>query len=170
MSKKANPSKQYRIYLKAKRQWVEVTEEYYRDHIRYCDAFRKRQQSHGCCKCPKNKFWLCDTDCCNCEFRLAGDQLSLNHETDGEGGDTWVDMLEDPSPSVEDVILDRIELEQLFKKLHELMPEALEIGKLRQKGLTDDAIAKAVGIKCTTFRFRLEKVKEQLAAEFPERF
>lgn len=35
-------------------------------------------------------------------------------------------MFEAPSPSVEDVILDHIELEQLFKRLHELMPEALE--------------------------------------------
>ena len=59
MQKNVNP---YRIYLKAPRQWVEVSEEYYRDHTRYHDALRKRQQSHGQCVCPKNKFWLCDGD------------------------------------------------------------------------------------------------------------
>ena len=50
------------------------------------------------------------------------------------------------------------------------MPEAQEIGKLRQKGLTDEAIAKVIGIKRTTFRSRLEKVRKQLASEYPDRF
>ena len=39
-----------------------------------------------------------------------------------------------------------------------------------QKGLTDDAIAKVIGIKRTTFRSRLEKVRKQLASEYPDRF
>ena len=43
MQNKDNQSK--RIYLKATRQWVDVSEEYYRDHTRYHDALRKRQQS-----------------------------------------------------------------------------------------------------------------------------
>lgn len=50
----------YRIYLKATRKWVEVSEKYYLDHRRYYDAFRKRHQSHGQCICLKIKFWLCD--------------------------------------------------------------------------------------------------------------
>ena len=33
--------------IKATRQWVDVSEEYYRDHTRYHDALRKRQQSHA---------------------------------------------------------------------------------------------------------------------------
>ena len=77
MQNKDNQSK--RIYLKATRKWVEVSEEYYRDHTHYYDAFRKRHQSHGQCVCPKNKFWLCDGDCYNCEFRRAGDMLSLDY-------------------------------------------------------------------------------------------
>ena len=50
------------------------------------------------------------------------------------------------------------------------MPEAMTIGKLRQEGLTDEAIAKVIGIKRTTFRSRLEKAKELLSAEYPDRF
>lgn len=49
MQKNVNP---YRIYLKATREWVKVSEEYYRDHTHYYDAFRKRHQSHGQCACP----------------------------------------------------------------------------------------------------------------------
>ena len=170
MQNKDNQSK--RIYLKATRKWVEVSEEYYRDHTHYYDAFRKRHQSHGQCVCPKNKFWLCDGDCYNCEFRRAGDMLSLDYTVENEDGDTCspLDTLEDPAPSIESIICDKAELDQLFKRLNELMPEAVRIGQLRQDGLSDEAIAEIIGIKRTTFLSRLKKAKEQLATEFPDRF
>lgn len=172
MSNNANQSKQYRIYLKATRKWVEVPEEVYREHTRFHDAYRKRQQSHGQCTCPKNKFWLCDADCLTCEFRRAGDQISLDYTMENENGDTCslLDSMVDPAPSIEDVICDKAEPDQLFERLNELMPEAVEIGKLRQEGLTDEVIADVIGIKRTTFRSRLEKAKQQLATEFPDRF
>lgn len=169
MQKNVNP---YRIYLKSTRQWVEVSEEYYCDHTRYHDALRKRQQSHGQCVCPKNKFWLCDGDCLTCEFRRAGDMLSLDYTVENEDGDTCspLDTLADPAPSIEEIICDKAELDQLFARLNELMPEAVQIGQLRQDGLSDEAIAEIIGIKRTTFLSRLKKAKEQLAAEFPDRF
>ena len=169
MQKNVNP---YRIYLKSTRQWVEVSEEYYRDHTRYHDALRKRQQSHGQCICPKNKFWLCDGDCLTCEFRRAGDMLSLDYTVENEDGDACspLDNLADPAPSIEEIICDKAELDQLFARLNELMPEAVEIGRLRQDGLSDEAIAEIIGIKRTTFLSRLKKAKEQLATEFPDRF
>lgn len=172
MSKKENQSKQYRVYLKATREWVEVSEEVYKEHIRFHDAYRKRHQSHGQCVCPKNKFWLCDGDCLTCEFRRAGDMLSLDYTVENEDGDVCspLDNLADPAPSIEEIICDKSELDQLFACLNELMPEAAEIGKLRQDGLSDEAIAKIIGIKHTTFLSRLKKAKEQLAAEFPDRF
>lgn len=172
MKKNVNQSKQYRIYLKATREWVEVSEEVYREHTRFHDAYRKRRQSHGQCTCPKNKFWLCDADCLTCEFRRAGDHISLDYTAENEDGDTCspLDALADPTPSIEDVLCDRAELELLFERLNELMPEAVEIGRLREEGLTDEAIAEIIGIKRTTFRSRLAKTKEQLAAEFPDRF
>lgn len=172
MAIKDNKCKPYRIYLKSTREWVEVSEEIYREHTRYYDAFRKRQQSHGQCVCPKNKFWLCDGDCYNCEFRKAGDTLSLDYQTENEDGDTCspIDALSDNAPSVEEIICDQIELEQLFERLEQIMPEALTIGKLRQEGMSDETIARVIGIKRTTFRSRLEKAKERLASEFPDRF
>lgn len=170
MQNKDNQSK--RIYLKATRQWVEVSKEYYRDHVRYHDALRKRQQSHGQCVCPKNKLWLCDSDCLTCEFHRAGNMLSIDYTIENEDGNACspLDNLADPAPSIEEIICDKAELDQLFARLNELMPEAVEIGKLRQDGLTDEAIAEIIGIKRTTFLSRLKKAKEQLTAEFPNRF
>lgn len=167
--KKCQP---YRIYLKSTREWVEVSEEIYREHTRFYDAFRKRHQAHGQCVCPKNKFWLCDGDCYNCEFRRAGDMLSLDYQTENEDGDMCspLDTLCDSSPSVEEIICDQVELKLLFKRLEQIMPEAVTIGKLRQEGLSDEVISKVVGIKRTTFRSRLIKAKELLSTEFPDRF
>ena len=61
-------------------------------------------------------------------------------------------------------------MEMLFARLEELMPEARGIGLLRQKGLTDSAIADSIGVKRTTFLSRLKKAREQLASEFPDLF
>lgn len=79
MANNANQSKTYRIYIKSTKEWVEVPEEFYREQKSYWDTFRKKAQYHGQCICLKSKFWLCDGDCFNCEFRRAGDILSLDY-------------------------------------------------------------------------------------------
>ena len=162
---------QYRIYLKSTREWVEIPEEVYREHVRYYDTFRKRQQSRGECACPKSKFWLCDGECWACEFHHAS-MLSVDYTIENEDGDTCspLERLCDPSPSIESVVTDKAELDQLFARLNELMPEAIEIGKLRQQGFSDSAIADALGIKRTTFLSRLKKAKALLADEYPDFF
>ena len=172
MAKNVNQSKQYRIYLKSTKEWVEVPEEYYLEHTSYYDTFRKRAQYHGQCVCPKNKFWLCDGDCFNCEFRRAGDMLSLDYESENEDGDSVspLDMIPDTAPLVDAVVSDRATLAQLFERLAELMPEAEEIGHLRMNELSDEAIADIIGIKRTTFRSRLAKAKAVLAEEYPDFF
>ena len=160
------------IYLKAEKKWVEVSEEYYKEHIRFYDTFRKRQQSHGQCVCPKSKFWLCDGDCCNCEFQSVGDTLSLDYitENDDEMGCSHMELITDNTPSVESIEEEKIELEHLFARLNELMPEAVKIGELRQKGLSDEKIADNIGIKRTTFLSRIKKIKELLKSEYPDLF
>ncbi len=67
-------------------------------------------------------------------------------------------------------LCDKVALEKLLARLEELMPEAIKIGQLRQAGLSDAAIAEAIGIKRTTFISRLKKARKQLAAEFPDIF
>ena len=170
MQNKANQSK--RIYDRQTKTWFEVTPEQYKEFDTWRTNLRKREQYHHRCMCPRNKWWLCDGMCDDCEYHAPGDILSLDMPTSNDDGDevTLLDMLEDPAVSIEEVICDKAELDQLFDRLNDLMPEAVEIGRLRQKGLTDEAIAKIVGIKRTTFRSRLEKAKAQLAAEYPDRF
>lgn len=168
---KQHDNQRKHIYLKSNHSWVEVPEEVYSEHVRYYDSFRKKQKSRGECACPKSKFWLCDGDCLACEFHHAS-MLSLDYTVENEDGDTCspLERLCDPSPSIESIVTDKVELDRLFAKLHELMPEAIMIGRLRQQGLSDTAIADALGIKRTTFLSRLKKVKALLEVEFPELF
>lgn len=169
---KKNENNVKRIYDKQTKTWFEVSPEQYEEFDRWRTNLRKREQYHHRCMCPRSKWWLCDGMCQDCEFHAPGDTLSLDMPVANEEGDevTLLDTLVDPAPTIESVISDKAELDQLFARLNELMPEAVEFGKLRQDGLSDEAIAKIIGIKRTTFLSRLKKAKEQLASEFPNCF
>lgn len=110
--------------------------------------------------------------CQDCEFHAPGDTISLDAPVVNEDGDevTLADTLMDPDSLFVSAMCDREELSQLLARLDELMPEAREIGRLRQKGWTDEAIANALKVKRTTFLSRLKKAQEKLASEFPDRF
>lgn len=168
---KNNVNNVKRIFDKQTKSWFEVSPEEYKKFDTWRTNLRKREQYHGRCMCPRNKWWLCDGMCDDCEFHAAGDILSLDMPISNEDGDeiSLMDTLVDPSPLIEDVICDKAELDQLFSRLQELMPEAIQIGQLRQEGKTDEAISEIIGIARTTFRSRLTKAKEQLAKEFPGR-
>ena len=44
MAIKVNQSKQYRIYIKESKSWVDVNKEFYTNYYRDINAYRKRQQ------------------------------------------------------------------------------------------------------------------------------
>lgn len=172
MPNKENQSNTCRIYCKTTKEWIEVTNEFYREYVKHYDAVRKKEQCHGRCVCPRSKFCLCDGDCFACEFHRAGDMLSLDHETiNDEGGVcTMNNVLPDPAPPIEEILCEKALFSQLFEELKRLMPEAVEIGRLRMRGFTDEQIAEVIGIKRTTFRSSLDKVKKVLKSKYPELF
>lgn len=173
MSKNVNQSKTEtrRIYIRSQRRWQEVSEEVYQEHIRFHDTYRHRMQGRGLCRCPRNKWWVCDADCLTCEYHNADIIASLNAPIgDEDDGLILMDIITDESVSVSELTADRIALEQLFKRLAELMPEAENIGKLRMQGLSDEAIAKVIGIPRSTFLSRIKSAKKLLAKEYPDFF
>ena len=96
-SENQKSTREYKVYIHHLKTWVEVTEEQYYAYYRDIWATRKRTQAHGQCMCPKSKTWMCDGDCLACEFRAAGDNLSLDYTVeDGEGNQkSWADDLQD---------------------------------------------------------------------------
>lgn len=160
-----------RIYIRSQRRWQEVPEEIYQEHTHFHDTYRHQMQDRGLCCCPHNKWWACDTDCLTCEYRNADAIASLDAPI-GEGEDNLIlmDTIADDSMDVSELATDRIVLEQLFKRLTALMPEAADIGKLRMQGLSDEAIAKTIGIPRTTFLSRIKAAKKLLEEEYPDFF
>ena len=174
MQKKDN---QYRIYIRSANLRVPCTKKQFDDYYRDINAFRRTQMNHGRCVCPPSKRLMCDMDCCTCPYRTSGDISYLDDSlADDEGKEmNWLDHLQEKmpdlqTPSLEDIAADGIEIQRLFARLCELMPQAIEIGRLREQGLSDTAIAGEIGIPRKTFTDRIKKAESILKAEFPEFF
>ena len=167
-----NKDTKYYIYLRSTNERVPVTEQEFKDYYRDIDSFRKKQQRHGRCVCPTKKQLSCDMDCVTCPFRRAGDSLSLNYTVNDEEGNErpWLDDLVDDTALFEEIIADGMELKRILSKIQELMPEAVEIGELRQQGLSEDAISKEIGIGRKTYAYRIKKLYGIIKKDFPNFF
>ena len=167
-----NKDKQRYIYLRSTKERVPVTEQEFNDYYRDINSFRKKQERHGKCVCPSYKRLDCDMDCETCPFRRAGDSLSLNYTIkDDEGNErSWLDDLADNNALVEDLVADGVELNRLFARITEIMPQAIEIGVLRQNGLTERKIEQQTGVPRKTTADRIKRLKKILEKEFPEYF
>ena len=150
---------------------IEVSEDVYRAYYQPIWNTRYHARKNGECICTRAQLWKCDGICPGCPFYAAGKKLSIDAPIGGEDNEfTLSDTLTDDAPNIESIVCDKAELDHLFARLNQLMPEAVEIGKLRLAGLNDGAIADILGIKRTTFRSRLQKAKEKLADEYPDYF
>ena len=74
------------------------------------------------------------------------------------------------TPRLDDQVSEVLYMREILDRLCEIMPQAIEIGRLRQEGCTDVAISKMIGVKNTTFISRLKKAQKTLQEEFPEFF
>ena len=169
MAKRKNETAEFRIYVRTMRKSIPVSEEVYRDHTRYYGAFRRRMQDHGRCSCKWQKEFLCDGNCCGCEFQLSGDMSSLFEKlkTKNDTNYCLIDTTQAPEAAVEEVAISKVYLDGLWKRLCALLPEAKVLGYERFCGLTDAAIAKILGIPRTTWTSKKAAVRKQLRAEYP---
>lgn len=160
-----------RIYIRSQRRWQEVPEEVNQEYTRFHDTYRHRMQGRGLCFCPHSKWWTCDSDCLTCEYYNRDIIPSLDSPIGEEEDElTLMNTIADGSVDIAELVTDRIVLQLLFKRLADLMPEAADIGKLRLQGISDEAIAKKIGIPRTTFLSRIKAAKKQLEKEYPDFF
>ena len=155
MAIKVNQSKQYRIYIKESKSWVDVNKEFYTDYYRDINSYRKRQQEHGRCVCPASKRYLCDMDCMTCPYAKAGDQLSL-------------DDMPDESVAIVEVMEDAELLRALYAKLNELDPEGRLICQLIMDGKSERDCGKEMGLSRNTFVYRRDKLFQKLRSELKD--
>lgn len=163
MKTNGNQSKSNRIYDKSLKKWFEIPADNYREYDRERTAYRKRMQSHGRCCCPRNKWWLCDMFCENCEYHRTDNILSLD-APEGDGSVIMLDQQEAPDPRMENVIADRDLLQRLFTRLRELDPDADHIIALwmADDKISDRAIANALGRPQRTFADQMKRIRTEL--------
>jgi len=160
MANKENLSTPF-IYLRSTGEKIPVTKEQHDAFYKEASRIRDKEQNHGRCVCPYRYIWKCDGDCIDCEYHRAGDTLSLDVPTE-DGSNDLYNTVSDTAPTMEDVIADRILLEQLFAKLRELDPDADLIIELLGNGLSDRKIAEALGRKQRTFTDQMKKYRTEL--------
>ncbi|HBE8721259.1 sigma-70 family RNA polymerase sigma factor [Clostridioides difficile] len=160
MANKENLSTPF-IYLRSTGEKIPVTKEQHDAFYKEASRIRDKEQNHGRCVCPYRYIWKCDGDCIDCEYHRAGDTLSLDVPTE-DGSNDLYNTVSDTAPTMEDVIADRILLEQLFAKLRELDPDADLIIELLGNGLSDRKIAEALGRKQRTFADQMKKYRTEL--------
>ena len=171
-----NNKKEYFIYLQSIKQQISVTKEEFKNYYRDIDTYRKSKQRENKCICPPSKRLLCNMDCCTCPYQ-AESLISLDAPlSDGDGNEmNKLDYLQGKESTLqtkllEDIVIDNVEIKTLFTRLKDLMPEAIEIGKLREEGLSEDAIEEKIGIGRKTYAYQIKKVAKILKKEFPEFF
>jgi hypothetical protein len=155
--------KTYFIYVRSTGEKVPVTKEQHDSFYKEADRIRHKEQDHGRCMCPYRFIWRCDGDCLNCEYHATGDITSLDQPlSDGNG--TLCDYMPDRSKSMEEIISDRMLLEQLFARLHELDPDADTIIQcwLDDYKISDRAIAEKLGRPQRTFADQMKKIRTEL--------
>ena len=164
-----NTNREYKVYIHSTKEWVTVTEDVYRAYYRDIWATRNRAQSHGQCMCPKSKTWLCNGDCLACEFRAAGDNLSLDYTIEDDEGNekSWSEDLRDDGPDVQTITEERDLMNALRQTLKELDPDSRRICELIMTGKSERDIASELGISRNTYTYRRDKVlrilRDQLA-------
>ena len=155
--------KTYFIYVRSTGEKVPVTKEQHNSFYKEADRIRHKEQDHDRCMCPYRFIWRCDGDCLDCEYHATGDITSLDQPlSDGNG--TLCDYLPDRSKSMEEIISDRMLLEQLFARLRELDPDADIIIQcwLDDCKISDRAIAEKLGRKQRTFADQMKKIRAEL--------
>jgi len=166
MKSNENDSKQktYFIFIRSTDEKVPVSKEQHDAFYKEADRIRHKEQDHGRCMCPYRYAWKCDGDCIGCEYHAAGDTLSLD-VTNPDGNGNMYDYLPDNNTPIEELISDRILLEQLFARLRELDPEADTIIQLwmdHPEGISDRAIARELGRPQKTFADQMKKYRTDL--------
>ena len=138
-----NNDSQRKIYIRSTKTWVPVTKEVYLEYYRPIWRIRKEAQKNGQCICPISKLWMCDGDCAMCKYRATGNTLSLDAPIENADGEEFclLDNLEDKDAIFENILVDRLLLEQLLGELAERDPEGKRICELIMEGCSKTEIA-----------------------------
>lgn len=154
-------------YIKIGHELVAVNEEVYKEYTRWKENLRYRARRDG--KCGQPDYSRCSGDCLTCRWYQEGYRMLSLHKVLGEQFENETPNLGSTAPSMEDIIADRLLLEQLYRQLDELIPDGSRVFRLRAKNYSEREIARKLGIKSqSTLNYRIRKMDAFIRAHRAE--
>lgn len=136
----------YSIYIKPQKRWEPVNKEFYEQYSRMNNTFRRRQQKHHACVCPREKWWLCDSDCVNCEYCKGGDMLSLDAPIGDDNGIDLGDEISSCDLSTEELTEKNIQHQMLMEALTQLEPSKRRVIELLLQDNSERTIVRILSL------------------------
>lgn len=154
-------------YIKIGHELVAVNEEVYKEYTRWKENLRYRARRDE--KCGQPDYSRCSGDCLTCRWYQEGYRMLSLHKVLGEQFENETPDLGSTAPSMEDIIADRLLLEQLYRQLDELIPDGLRVFRLRAENYSEREIARKLGIKSqSTLNYRIRKMDAFIRAHRAE--
>ena len=144
---------------------IPITKEQYQGLMPEIYNHRTREQYHDRCYVPKKALWSCDGQCDMCRYHMDDGRFTSADLLSEQGFDP-----QDSAILPEDAVTNDMVYPQVLERLKQLLPEALDIGRLRMAGYTETEAAEILGIARVTYRYRVRRAKRILADEFPNVF
>ena len=142
-------------YIKVNRELIPVTEEVYQVASRMKENERHRARRDG--KCGQSDYRYCSGDCGTCGWYQEGHQMLSMSKVFVENPE--YEMPEKGTPLIDDIIANKLLLEDLYHKLDELIPDGAQVFQMRAYNYSEREIAKALGIKAqSTLNYRIKKM------------
>jgi len=154
-------------YIRIDNELVPVTEEVYQAANRWKENIRHRARRDG--KCSQKDYRRCSGDCATCPWQQEGHWLFSLNKILGDDFENEPMSLSEASTTMEDIVEDRIILEQLYRQLDALIPDGAEVFRMRANNYTEREIASALGVKTqSTLNYRIKKMDEFIRAHRDE--
>ncbi len=135
----------YKVYLKGMDTWVDVSKEFYYEYYRPIWRIRKNMQEKNVCRCPKDRFHLCDGICCGCEF--YGVEIVSLDQPIGDGNICLGDTLFDENDTPEKKCIQKETIAALYAAIEKLPETEKTIIYLLLEGKTGDEIRSTMGFR-----------------------
>ena len=102
-------------YIKVNHELIPVTEEVYQAYTRAKESERYRARRDG--RCGQSNYHLCSGDCASCPWQQEGYRVISLHKALGPELEHETPELNTTASSLDDVVADRLLLEQLYRQL-----------------------------------------------------
>lgn len=154
-------------YIKVNHELIPVTEEVYQAYTRAKESERYRARRDG--RCGQSNYHLCSGDCASCPWQQEGYRVISLHKALGPELEHETPELNTTASSLDDVVADRLLLEQLYRQLDELIPDGSRVFRLRAENYSEREIARKLGIKAqSTLSYRIRKMDAFIRAHRAE--